>query len=220
MHRFVLFVTVLLCILPAASAMAGPLYAISLKGGAYGGTQDYDFGGEKLFDPNGRWTGTGGLGFEWKFSRRSNFRLLTEVIYLPKEIEEEVLEFDEFGQPTGRLIKVQGGLDYLTIPILAKIQTADQASSLYFLVGLSIDIVMSRDDILIFDDFKDSVVSAQVGIGLENAFTPSFGGLLEFRYIQNIYSAYGGDDLGEDVRLNSVRQRGLTLLAGLRFLLH
>jgi len=211
----------LLLILPAATAWGGqPLNTIVLKGGAYNGTQDYDFGGEQLFDPSACWTATGGLGFEWKFGRHSNFRLLTEFMYVSKNIEEEVPELDELGQPTGNILKVQGGFDYLSIPVMAKLQTADQPSSLYFLVGLSGDLILQRDVTLtIFEDFKDFVVSAQVGVGIENAFSRYWGWLLEFSYIQNIYSAYGGDDLGEEIRLNSVRQRGITILAGLRFLL-
>lgn len=109
MRKALIFAVFLLILLPATPSSALPLQAVSLKGGVYHGTQDYDFGGQKLFDPDARWTGTGGLSLEWKFGRKSNFRLLTEAIYLPEEIEEDIAEFDDFGQPTGRLIKVQGG---------------------------------------------------------------------------------------------------------------
>ena len=200
-------------LLLSAPASAGPLKAISLKGGVYNGNQDYDFGGEKLFAPKARWTGTGGLSLEWKFGRRSNFRLLTEALYTPKEIEVEEVN------PSGQTEKQHGGIDYLSIPVVAKLQTADQASSLYFLVGFSADVVLSRDDLLsVFGDFNNTVISAQVGMGIDNEFTDHLGGVLEFRYIQNVMNAYGGNDLGPNVRLNSIRQRGFCILVGLRLL--
>ncbi len=200
-------------------ASAGPLKAIALKGGVYKGNQDYDFGGQKLFEPNGRWTGTGGISLEWKFGRRTNLRLLTEAIYTPKQIQQDVLVLDDSGQPTGETQTLHGGLNYLSIPVLAKLQTADQASNLYFLVGFSADLVLSRDDfLLVFQDFHNTVISAQVGMGLDNAFTDHLGGVLEFRYIQNVMNAYGGEDLGPYVRLNSIRQRGFCIMLGLRYL--
>ncbi len=208
----------LAALLTATSALASPFRAIALKGGVYNGNQDYDFGGQRLFSPDARWTGTGGLSLEWKFGRRSNFRLLTEAIYMPKDIQQEILVVDDGGQPTGETITQHGGLDYLSVPVLAKLQTADQASNLYFLVGFSADFVLSRDDILVFDKFHNTVISAQVGMGLDNAFTRHIGGLVEFRYIQNVMNAYGGDDLGPDIRLNSIRQRGFCILVGVRLL--
>ncbi|HKI84294.1 MAG TPA: outer membrane beta-barrel protein [Candidatus Krumholzibacteria bacterium] len=205
-------------LLVSTPALAAPLKAVALKGGVYNGNQDYDFGGQKLFSPDSRWSGTGGLSLEWKFGRRTNFRLLTEAIYMPKDIQQEIIVVDNGGQPTGETITQSGGLNYLSVPVLAKLQTADQASNLYFLVGFSADFILNRDHILVFDDFHKTVISAQVGIGLDNAFTRHIGGLVEFRYIQNVMNAYGGGDLGTDIRLNSIRQRGFCILVGVRLL--
>lgn len=205
-------------LLVSTPALAGPFRAIALKGGVYNGNQDYDFGGQKLFSAHSRWTGTGGVSLEWKFGRRTNFRLLTEALYIPKQIQQDVLETDASGQLTGNVITQHAGLNYLSVPVLAKLQTADQASNLYFLVGFSADFILSRDHTPVFDEFHNTVVSAQVGMGLDNAFTQHLGGLVEFRYIQNVMNAYGGGDLGPNIRLNSIRQRGFCILVGVRLL--
>jgi opacity protein-like surface antigen len=202
----------------AKSADAGPLKALAFKGGAYYGTQDYDFAGAEIFDPGSTWTGTLGFSTEWKFSRKSKIHFLLEAQYLPKEIQEDLVN-----SVTARREEATVGLDYLSVPVLAKLRTADTASSLYFLVGFSVDFVLDRDTVpqedlnQVFQDFNDTQFSVLVGLGIEHSLGRHFDLLIEYRYTQNVANIYQGNDLGQDVGLNGVRQRGSMFLAGMRY---
>jgi hypothetical protein len=192
----------------AATPAAGvTLEALALKGHVYRGGQDYNFRGEKIFDPDSRWTAGGAAALEWKFQRRSNFRLVTEALFWSKQIEGSNVDF-------------QGGLDYLSVPLLAKLQTADERSNLYFLVGLSADFVTRRDalrsgEVDVFEHFRDVGLGVHAGLGLDWGFSERLGGLFELRYSQDVLDAWTGPE-DNPLELEGVIQRGLMLALGLR----
>lgn len=149
-----------------------------------------------------------GVFIEW-FSL-PHLSALTEVHYTQKGMVEEVPRTDEFGHSISPL-KLDNRVDYLSIPVLAKVTFETRPVSPYLFVGPRLDIFLGYESELsgeVYDDFKRTNMGGDLGIGVETSTEP-LKMLLEFRYSPDLNNAYETD-------LLKVKNNSFEILFGLR----
>jgi opacity protein-like surface antigen len=127
---------------------------------------------------------------------------------------EEVEERDENNVVTIR--DLNNRVDYLSIPILAKLILKRKYISPYILIGPRFDILLGykagkldgveRLD-AVYNQFKNNGIGADLGIGTEINVSESITTLVEFRYSHDFADAYETEFL-------TVRNRSYEILIG------
>jgi hypothetical protein len=110
---------------------------------------------------------------------------------------------------TGEYITEKPRVDYLSIPLLAKLRFETAAVIPYFVAGARLDFLLGREPKWLFDNFRSIDVGASVGAGLEVPLkiVPSI--LVEFRYSPSFSEAFSSYHL-------TVKNESLELLMGVR----
>lgn len=142
------------------------------------------------------------------------FSALTEAHYVQKGMIDEVPRFNEYGEPISPM-RLDNRVDYLSVPILAKIAVKTKSLTPYLVIGPRFDLFIgysSEIGEIIYNQFKDIDVGGDIGIGIESKTEP-LKMLLEFRYSPSFTNAFKNDVL-EGV--SSVKNNSYEILLGLR----
>jgi len=206
MRSIIIALVVVLFSFPAAQAQL--LKGYGLKGGIVVANQDFNY--TQGFEA-GTKNRTGldvGVFAEWL--NHSFFSILTEIHYIQKGHVDEATRTDEYGNPAST-IRHDSRLDYLSVPLLAKITLNTQYALPYLVIGSRFDYLLgykSETSKELFDELKNTGVGGTVGLGLESKSKPvKF--LLEFRYSPDFTNAYKTD-------LLKVKNSSFEILFGLR----
>jgi hypothetical protein len=133
-----------------------------------------------------------GISIEW--FNLPIFSLLTEAHYVQKGIIEKMPRTNEYGEPMGPL-KFYHRIDYLSIPVLAKLSIKTKHNSPYLVVGPRFDFLLgykSKTLKLLYDELKHTNEGLTVGAGVESNTIP-LRMLLEFRYDADVTYTYKTD---------------------------
>lgn len=191
-----------------SSAYAKLINGYGLKTGVVIANQDFDhtYG---FFDDTKNRTGFDfGVYMEW--FNLLFLSMLIEAHYVQKGMIEEVPRTNEFGDPISP-IKHNNRVDYLSIPILAKITFETKHVSPYLAIGPRFDFLLDyKSKILktLYKELKDMDTGGTIGIGVESKTEP-LKMLLEFRYSPDFTNAYKTD-------LLKVKNNSFEILFGLR----
>lgn len=121
--------------------------------------------------------------------------VLTELHYIQKGCKDEfaVTTMDS-PTGTGETKPFIPRIDYLSIPLLAKIGYETNSFTVYGIAGPRIDILLGKNSDaagVVFDDFKATDFGGTFGVGFEIPISETYRAGFEFRYspsIQNIFS--------------------------------
>jgi hypothetical protein len=172
-----------------SGANAGVLDGYGLKAGVVVANQDFDYSEGLRLDTKSRSGLNLGIFAEWLSLRPLS--ILTEVHYIQKGHVDESVQTDEFGTPI-RIFKFDHRLDYLSIPLLAKVTLRTKHLSPYLVVGPRFDFLLgykSETFDEVYKDLKDTDVGGTIGLGVESRGQP-VKVFLEFRYSPDFTSAY------------------------------
>jgi hypothetical protein len=203
-----LIIAVVLVLFSFSGANARLLKAYGFKAGVVVANQDFDYFGRLQFDTKARSGLSFGVFAEW-LSLRS-LSILTEAHYIQKGYVSESVQTDEFGTPI-RIFKFDHRVDYLSIPLLAKVTLRTKHLSPYLIVGPRFDFLLGyKSETLdeVYRDLKDLDVGGTIGLGVESRSQP-VKVLLEFRYSPNFTNAYQTD-------LLKVKNNSFEILFGVR----
>jgi opacity protein-like surface antigen len=168
------------------------------------------------------------VGFDFNFKNRLGFdfggyvewldlkffSVLTETHYMQKGMIDEIAKTDETGKPAGTE-KFNNRVDYLCLPILAKITYQADGISPYLFAGPRFDFLLgyrSHKHLWdhLYDKLKDLDIGLDIGIGAEVKLTRKVTLLPEFRFSPDVTYAYKAETL-------KVKNNALEILAGVRF---
>jgi opacity protein-like surface antigen len=200
-------------LIPLAPAQAQLIKGYGFKAGIAIANQDFNYTRGWDLDFKNRLGFDFGGYVEW-FDLRF-FSVLTEVHYLQKGMIDEI-EISDFENPLlVEIVKLDNRVDYLCLPILAKITYRTNGISPYFFVGPRFDFFLGYQcerhlwDQL-YKKFKDVDIGLDVGIGTEVELTPKVTLLPEFRFSPDVTYAYKAETL-------KVKNNAFEILAGVRF---
>lgn len=197
MKRLPLLLSLLLLLPSAACAVS--FEGLGVKAGWSVYQPDFQYEGQKLFEPDAVMGATGGVSAEWGLRRRSGLNLITELLYIRKGYE---------GDDNGRAVDVKA--TYLSVPLLLKPSLAGDLK-IYVFAGPSLEILLKHDDEPVFDDYRKLGLAANVGLGL-NIEGPGAKYLIELRFVADLTDAGDAED-----PLQSVKHRGLLAVVGVGF---
>ena len=197
-----------LAVLALALVLTGPANALGIgewgaEAGLSGGTQDFDYEGEELFDPNELLAGfTGGayldLGVGVVAPR-------VEVLYQIRGSKSEVPRRDDNGVVVGTATQ-EFRAQYLSVPVTMKLAKVGTGVTPYLAVGLGAEFLLgaSSDSEVLFDQFDTVTLGGHILTGLE--FTKVGIQIRFYRDLTNPYNPVEGDPLKE------VHNQGYALL--------
>lgn len=211
MKRVALILTVLVLAGAPCVAKAGLIKGGGLKLGATVGKQEWDY---TLFDLDApykaRWGWDAGAYLE--LLTTPPFSILAEAHYIQKGFRYEI----RYTTPENPLVwkseDVGPRVDYLSIPVLAKIRFGQQKVAPYLLAGPRCDFLIHRESKgyhEVIDAFEDVDFGASFGAGVEAALPPIPGILAEVRWSPSFTHAY-------DTSLLTVTNRSVEFLVGVR----
>lgn len=190
------------------------LTAYGIKLGAVAANQTWDYTSFPDFKTDNRW-GFTAEGFVELF----DLPFLTAVVelqYTQKGMSESIPVTTE-SQPdgTGELLTLHPRVDYLSIPVLAKLRLSGPVITPYVIVGPRFDFLLSKRGEgydLVIDKFKGSDFGATLGIGVEADLLSPISLLTEVRYNPSFTNAYQNQSL-------TVTNRSFDFLVGVRLAL-
>lgn len=200
-------VSIGLILLFSSVAHARVLEGYGVKAGVVIAEQDFDYAEDFDFDTKNRAGLDVGVYLEWLDI--PFFSLLTEAHYIQKGMVNENPRTDEFGHPMSP-VEHSNRVDYLSIPILAKVTFRTGRVRPYFVLGPRIDFLLGYESRIlkdIYDGFEDTNVGGTIGIGVERK-TKLLNMLLELRYSPDFTDAFEKDVL-------KVKNNSFEILIGL-----
>jgi hypothetical protein len=202
-------VSIGLILLFSSVADARVLQGYGVKTGVVIAEQDFDYAEDFDVDPKNRVGLVVGVYLEWLGT--PFFSLLTEAHYVQKGMVNENLRTDEFGHPMSP-VEESNRVDYLSIPILAKVAFGTGRVRPYFVLGPRIDFLLGYESRIlkdIYEGFEDKNMGGTIGIGVERK-TNLLNMLLELRYSPDFTDAFEKDVL-------NVKNNSFEILFGLGF---
>jgi len=212
MKKITIFYIVTMCL--SVSIVHGQIITgLGVKTGASFTNQKFDYLQASLnMDTNSR-TGMD-IGIFAELLPLPMLKLVPEVHYIQKGMIEEQIRTDDSGQPLGTL-EHNNQVDYLSIPVLAKITIPNLILSPYLIAGPRLDIMLGYDSEfidgdLIYDEFETYDLGADIGIGLETNLMLPVHFLAEIRYSPSLSNSYKTEFL-------EIKNQALELLVGIKF---
>ncbi len=201
-------VATLFVLLSFSGARGQLLKGYGFKAGMVVANQDFDYSAGFQADTKNRSGLNFGIFAEWL--SLPSLSVLTEAHYIQKGHVDEFVQTDEFATPI-RIIKFDQRLDYLSIPLLAKVTLRTKHLLPYLIAGPRFDFLLGyKSDTAgeIYRELKDADVGGTIGLGVESTSRP-VKVLLEFRYSPDFTSAYQTD-------LLKVKNSSFEILFGVR----
>jgi opacity protein-like surface antigen len=206
-YMFLSAAAALLLVQPGANAQLTRSYGIKL--GVVGANEAWSSLGEPDWPTNIRWGFTADVYAELPYSKYLSAD--AEIQYTQKGMKYTTREITDF-PPFSAYRTFSPRVDYLSIPILAKLRLPLVNLVPYILVGPRFDFLVHRSgDGLnaVVNDFDNMDYGLTVGAGFELNSVLPFGLLAEFRYNPNSYDSYNSPS-------QRVRNRSLDFLVGIR----
>jgi len=139
--------------------------------------------------------------------------LLLEMHYLQKGFKEQFLvSSEESPDGTGEFFELKPRIDYLSFPILAKLQLPMHLSP-YIVVGPRIDVRLGQKADgyqAVYDHLNRLDLGASIGMGVETPELLSFNFLVEFRYSPSFTDVFESDTL-------TLKNKSFEFLVGIGF---
>lgn len=139
--------------------------------------------------------------------------MLGELHYIQKGFTEKLLETtNAYPEGTGRYITLKPRVDYLSLPLLARIRYNMGTVSPYILIGPRFDFLIWNDPKYvgsIFDKFKKNDIGISAGAGIEISTSTIQAVLFEFKYCPTFSKSYSSDML-------TIKNQSFELLFGIK----
>jgi hypothetical protein len=187
-------IAVALVLAISSGAHAQTLRGYGAKAGVVIANQDFDYTFGFDFDTKNRAGLDVAVYLEWLDI--PFFSVLTEAHYIQKGMVNENPRTDEFGHPMSPL-EHGNRVDYVSIPILAKVTFGTGPFRPYFVLGPRIDLFLGYESRIlkhVYDEFTDTNLGGTVGMGVERK-TNRLKMLLELRYSPDFTDAFEKDVL-------------------------
>jgi hypothetical protein len=202
-----IFLSVLLTTITHAQLLKG----YGLKLGTVAANQTWQYTGIPDLPRDTRW-GFTAIAFV-ELLDLANFSALIEVQYTQKGFIESIPITTE-SQPdgTGEFVTKRPRVDYLSIPLLAKVRLPISDIALYAVAGPRYDMLLGKKSDgydAVIDKFKTSEFGATFGVGVELTSILPRSVLAEFRYNPSFTGAFNNNYL-------TVRNRSFDFLLGAR----
>jgi hypothetical protein len=146
-----------------------------------------------------------------------SFHIITEIHYIQRGMIQEIEGIRDENNVLLPAVKVNNRVDYLSIPILAKLILKRKLVSPYTFIGPRFDFLLgykagtypSQGGTLggLYDQFKSSSFSGDIGLGAEVNITDLITTLVEFRYSPDFTYSYKTEFL-------KVKNRSYEILVG------
>ncbi len=120
--------------------------------------------------------------------------ILAEAHYIQKGFKDAIIVTTMDSPDEGETKSFTPRIDYISIPLLAKLRYETNSFIIYGIAGPRFDILIGRNSEAVgavFDDFKNTDFGGTIGLGLEIPIGGNYRAGGEFRYspsIQNIFS--------------------------------
>lgn len=151
------------------------------------------------------------LSLEWPATR--HFNILAELHFVQKGMTDNVVvTAGNSPEPVGEL-KFKNRVNYLSVPVLAKVGLRSKSLSPYVIAGPRVDFKLGYESGFfdeIYDDFKSITFGASLGLGTELNLGANFTPLLEVRYSPDFSKSYSTE-------LLTVRNQSFEFLFGVKF---
>jgi hypothetical protein len=172
--------------------------------------QNFDYTDKDLTLDTKYLSGTGaGVFVEWL--KLPLIGVTTEVLYVQKGMKMTSVK-TTVSDPSGvGTIETNNRVNYLSIPVLAKLKFGGVLLSPYIVAGPRFDVLLSYDsnEKQLYDDFKSTVVGGDIGVGAELSFILPVALSAELRYSTDFDNSYETD-------LLQVKNKAFLLLLGMR----
>jgi opacity protein-like surface antigen len=187
------------------------LRGYGLKLGAVAADQNWKYTSIPALSTDNRWDFTAAVFVE--LLDHPFLSAIIEVQYTRKGMSESIPITTE-AQPdgTGEFITKKPRVDYISIPLLAKVRFSTPEFSPYLIAGPRFDFLVSKKGDtyeVVIDKFETTEFGATVGVGIDFASLLPVNLLAEFRYNPSFNDAFNNNFL-------SVRNRSLDFLLGVR----
>jgi hypothetical protein len=203
---------VLAAFLSAASMTHAQLVrSYGIKLGTVAANQTWKYTGAPELTTSERWGVTGGVYIE--LLDLPVIGVVGEIQYTQKGMKFSI-PVTTASQPegTGQFITLSPKVDYLSVPVLAKVRLPFPAISPYIIAGPRMDLLLSKHGDgfdAVVDEFKSSDVGATIGVGVELHTLLPVGILAEVRYNPSFRDSYTSNSL-------TVRNHSFDFLLGLQ----
>jgi hypothetical protein len=199
-----------LLIMTCAIALAAPesqaqfIRGFGLKAGAVSATQTWEYGNSNQLPTDPRWGFDAGIFVE---ALNDPFlSLLAELHYVQRGFT-ITLPVTTEAQPdgTGEEITFKPRVDYISLPVFAKVRFDTGIITPYVFAGPRVDFLLTNTDdgfALVLDEFKKTDISVSIGIGAEVPLSFVSHLLAEFRYSPSLNEAFNNGFL--KVKNNSI----------------
>jgi hypothetical protein len=182
-----------------------------IKLGTVAANQTWKYTGAPELTTSERWGVTGGVYIE--LLDLPVIGVVGEIQYTQKGMKFSI-PVTTASQPegTGQFITLSPKVDYLSVPVLAKVRLPFPAFSPYIIAGPRMDLLLSkRGDGFdaVVDEFKSTEVGGTFGVGVELRTLLPVGLLAEIRYNPSFRDAFKSEFL-------SVRNHSFDFLVGLQ----
>ncbi len=184
------------------------LRAIGIKVGGVAANQTWDRASPfSDFDTDTRWGVDAGAFVEWL---NIPFVSVSTEVHFVQKVMKFSIQFTTEQQPdgTGEFIVLSPRLDYLSIPILAKLRLDFAGFSPYLLLGPRLDILLgSKTDGfgVVIDNFETSEFGGTIGVGFEITQLSDVRMGAEFRYSPSFQDGFSS-------HFTEVRNRSMEIL--------
>jgi hypothetical protein len=206
MKNIILTILTLLICIPSF-VQSQILKSYGIKAGAVQASQSFDYSINLSHPVDYRW-GIDAGGFVELF-QHPNLSLLTELHYIQKGYAVTLpVTTPVFPEGTGEYITFKTRLDYLSIPIMAKVRYETESLTPYIFAGPRFDFLLSQHDNAV--DYLSTDIGAALGIGVEFSFESSPQVLIEGRFSPSFKNAYEHPNL-------TVKNKSFEILVGMSF---
>ncbi|MBA4313118.1 MAG: hypothetical protein C0417_10870 [Chlorobiaceae bacterium] len=202
-----------ICIIILASTctQAQFIKGYGFKVGAVSATQTWNYNIDIHRDMENRWGIDAGVYVE--LLDLPYISILGELHYIQKGFMEEI-PITTMDQPegTGRYLVSKPRVDYLSLPLLAKIRYNVETVSPYILIGPRFDFLIGKEPDgyeIIYNKFKKNDMGISVGVGIEIPTSTIQAVLFEFKYSPTFNNSYSNDIL-------TIKNQSFELLVGIK----
>ena len=193
-----IWISIIIISLCFLSAQAQLINGLGCKMGAAFAKQDFDYDHDYNRDLKTRIGFDVAIYAEWL--NLPFLHVLTEVHYIQKGMIEDVERWDINNISLSNT--ENNRIDYLSIPILAKVMVTCKNASQYILIGPRFDFLLgyktgffSSSVREIYSDFKNNSISGDIGYGMEINWAELIKTSIEFRYSPDFGYAYKSEHL-------------------------
>ena len=221
MKRLSLILTTVLLL---SSMVVATNISYGFKAGLAFSNQDFKYQTDLDIGPDYRLGFQGGAFAE--FALTPNFSVQANVQYVPAGFKTEAEETTEANpEGTGKILTIKPRIDYLSIPVLVKAGMPSGQVSPFLIVGPRVNIQVGIDKSYMtpaYDYLKKVSIGLTVGAGAELQVSPKAALMIEVSYSPDFTNIFDADEaksksVGSQVTLESVKNRTISVLAGVRF---